>query len=221
MNDGSEFALIVSHEHKFIFLKTMKTAGTSIEVFLSKIAGADAIVTPLGPKEPGHEPRNFEGSTYWNHMPAEAVRASLGEEIWNGYLKFCFERNPWDKVISRYWWAIHWGQVRKMPDLPSLEEFVFGRYGRLDTDWPIYAIDDEIAVDVVGRYESLEGDLRAILGRTGLTIQVELPRTKSGFRAPGDPERFSARGAERVAELFHREIAAFGYECPPELMLSS
>jgi hypothetical protein len=211
--------LIVSHEHKFIFLKTMKTAGTSIEVFLSALAGVDAIVTPVGPEEPGHKPRNFLAGRYWNHMPACVVRKNLGEEVWNSYFKFCFERNPWDKVISRYWWAIHWGTVRKVPDLPSLEEFVLGGHGRLETDWPIYTIDDEIAVDAVGRYENLDDDLRAILHRAGLAIEVELPRTKSGFRDPDDPERFSARSAEHVARLFHREIAAFGYECPPELML--
>ena len=31
--------MIVSHEHKFIFLKTKKTAGTSIELALSELCG--------------------------------------------------------------------------------------------------------------------------------------------------------------------------------------
>ncbi|MEL6382956.1 MAG: chondroitin 4-O-sulfotransferase, partial [Cyanobacteria bacterium J06626_18] len=31
--------MIISHEYKFIFLKTRKTAGTSIEIALSKFCG--------------------------------------------------------------------------------------------------------------------------------------------------------------------------------------
>src|SRR4051794_2759880 len=52
--------MIVSHEHRFIFIKTHKTAGTSVEVALSRVAGEDAIVPPTTPAEPGHRPRNHE-----------------------------------------------------------------------------------------------------------------------------------------------------------------
>ena len=40
-------SMIVSHEHKFIFLKTKKTAGTSIELALSQLCGPDDVITPL------------------------------------------------------------------------------------------------------------------------------------------------------------------------------
>jgi hypothetical protein len=39
--------MIVSHEHKFIFLKSKKTAGTSIELALSQLCGPSDILTPL------------------------------------------------------------------------------------------------------------------------------------------------------------------------------
>jgi hypothetical protein len=39
--------MILSHEHKFIFLRTKKTAGTSIELALSELCGPDDIITPL------------------------------------------------------------------------------------------------------------------------------------------------------------------------------
>lgn len=39
--------MIISHEHKFIFLKTAKTAGTSIEIALSKFCGSDDVITKI------------------------------------------------------------------------------------------------------------------------------------------------------------------------------
>ena len=39
--------MIVSHAHRFIFIKTQKTAGTAMEVALSAICGPDDIITPI------------------------------------------------------------------------------------------------------------------------------------------------------------------------------
>lgn len=39
--------MILSHKHKFIFVKTEKTAGTSLEIALSKFCGPKDIITPI------------------------------------------------------------------------------------------------------------------------------------------------------------------------------
>ena len=43
--------MIISHKHKFIFLKVQKTAGTSMEIALSEHCGAGDILTPLHPDD--------------------------------------------------------------------------------------------------------------------------------------------------------------------------
>lgn len=55
--------MIISHSHQFIFIKTKKTAGTSIEVYLSDLLGDGDVVTPVGVEEAtaSHRPRNFGG----------------------------------------------------------------------------------------------------------------------------------------------------------------
>jgi hypothetical protein len=35
-------------------------------------------------------------------MPAWLVRLRVPPGIWNGYFKFCVDRNPWDKVLSHF-----------------------------------------------------------------------------------------------------------------------
>ena len=38
--------MILSHTHKFIYIKTYKTASTSIEAALSAVCGPDDVITP-------------------------------------------------------------------------------------------------------------------------------------------------------------------------------
>ena len=55
---------IVSHKFGFIFCKTRKTAGTSLEVYLGRRCGPEDIVTPILPPNPEHQPRNHRGKTF-------------------------------------------------------------------------------------------------------------------------------------------------------------
>ncbi|MBM7587690.1 hypothetical protein JOC86_004264 [Bacillus pakistanensis] len=83
--------MIVSHRHKFIFLKAKKTAGTSIEISLSRYCGDKDIITPISPKDElirksiNKFPQNHQCQThqYYNHMSAAEVKGLIGEQIWN------------------------------------------------------------------------------------------------------------------------------------------
>ena len=220
--------MIVSHEHRFIFVKTRKTAGTSIEVFLARLLGPDAVVTPVIPPVPGHLPRNHSAPfnplpqmlherrirpaladlrqrrTYWNHMPATRIRERVGARVWDSYFKFCFERDPWDKVVSWYWF-LRW----TVPDLP-FDRFVLTQ--ELPTDFPLYSIDGRMAMDAVGRFEHVHDDLTAILAKIGVDEPVELPREKTARPGERDtPTVFTPELDAHVARVFAREIAEFGY----------
>jgi len=82
--------MIISHRHIFIFLKTRKTAGTSIESFLRGYLGDDDICT--GSERHSVESLNNPGLT--GHVGWKTIRIN--------YFRFGVERNPFSKVLSDY-----------------------------------------------------------------------------------------------------------------------
>ena len=225
--------MIVSHEHRFIFVKTKKTAGTSVEIALSRFAGPRDVITPLTeedellrkecggvgpqnldipkPRWRRHELARFRAGkpvTYFNHMPAADIRR-CEPRAWREYLTFAVERNPWDLAISGYYWVSRAGG-----DLEgiSLDDFLASERLRGLSNWPRYTVDDRIIVDRVLRYESLEEELRSLCEELGVGA-VELPRAKSSQRSDRRPagELLSPAQQERVATVFAREIERFGF----------
>ena len=226
--------MIVSHKHRFIFLKTAKTAGTSVEIALSEFLGPDDIVTPIsavdeakrhglgypGPQNcavPFQRFRRIDWKRFvtkgkrpefFNHMPAALIRRYVGPQVWRDYFKFCFERNSYDKALSRYFW-----RTRDDAERRSMAAFFQSTPHSRISDWWLYTIDDEVAVDFVGRYEHLEEDLETVRRRIGLPHPIELPRAKGGHRPNRRPPSEVLTPEERalVEDHYAREIAAFGY----------
>lgn len=199
--------MIISHKYKFVFIKTMKTAGTSIEVFLSQACGPEDVVTPITPAVEGHVCRNHSG--FYNHMPGCAIREKLPHSVWDGYLKFCVERNPWDKVIS------HFAMNRARMD----SSLTLGRYiqeGAFPTDWGKYTEVDStsLLVDRILRYETLSEDLAVLFKELGIPYQGSLGvAAKSEYRTDRRHYRelLSAEQAGIISRAFSREIALHGY----------
>jgi len=206
---GERRIMIVSHKYRFIFVKTLKTAGTSIEVFLSPFCGPEDILTPISPQVEPHRPRNHDG--FFNHMPAHEIRECVGHSVWNDYFKFCVERNPWDKVLSYYHMMNH-----RQNDTLAFDQFLRG------TDFPINypkytePLDSgRIIVDRVLRYESLNAELTEVFGQLGIPFAGSLGvNAKSEYRTDRRPYRevYLPQQAERVRDLFAQEIALLRYE---------
>jgi hypothetical protein len=228
--------MIVSHEHRFIFLKTKKTAGTSVELALTELCGPDDIITPLteidearrigargaqnwrlhgwwGSPRPLLKRRWFKFSAadygFYNHMKAAEARALVDDKVWRSYFKFAFDRNPWDRQVSFYH---HRYRNEKAP--PSFACFMHDDARARIDNYDIYSIDGGVAVDFVGRYESLEEDLKTVLDRVGLCLKTELPRAKATFRRTNLPYRNYYDDDTRaiVARWYAREIALLDYE---------
>jgi len=199
--------MIISHKYRFIFVKTLKTAGTSIEVFLSQHCGPLDVVTPILPHVEPHVPRNHDG--FFNHIPAADIRSRVGPDVWRTYFKFCVERNPWDKTLSYY----HMMNVRQGGGL-SLDRFLKG--DDFPVNHPKYTdpADGRIIVDRVLYYERLTEDLGRVFRELGIAFDGSLGvNAKSEYRTDRRPYRevYTQAQAERVGEAFVHERRLHGY----------
>ncbi len=228
--------MILSHEHKFIFIKTAKTAGTSIEVFLSKHCGPADILTPIEPPIASHRPRNYLGSInpipeilerpgkffwalrhsitsrdkFYRHMPALEIQKRIPRGVWKSYFKFCVERNPWDKVLSHY----HMHVARESGPL-SFDEYLARR--RFPINYFRYTdrSGKKIIVDRVIRYENLTDELAEVFSQLGIPFDGTLGvSAKSAYRSDrrAYQQVFNESQRRIVEEAFAKEIELHGYQ---------
>jgi hypothetical protein len=214
--------VIVSHERGFVFMKTRKTAGTSVEIALSRICGEDDVITPVTPEDEalrraagGRGPQNFEAPpnlnrNAFNHMPVSMVRTMLGRKRFESYFSFAVERNPWDAVVSLYHWRFRDGLPGSFADYVASE--AVATFATKNAR--IYRIKGEVAVDRVLRYEALAEELDAVWNELALPGRPDLPHAKSGTRPVGPSYRsyYDDASRQRVAELFAAPIGELGYE---------
>ena len=227
--------MILSHEHKFIFLRTKKTAGTSIELALSELCGPDDVITPLTREDEARRAgrrgaQNWRLHSWWksprllksawfkfsakdygfyNHMKAEEMRAHIDPAVWRSYFKFAFERNPWDRQVSLYY-----HRYREEDDRPDFATFIHKDKKAHINNFGVYSIDGNLAVDFLGRFETLEKDLRFALEHVGLSTAEALPDAKTRFRPGSVPYRDHYDEGTRniVADWYAQEIKLLGYE---------
>ncbi len=222
--------MIICHRHRFIFVKTRKTGGTSVEIALAEHTGPDDVLTRFGSKE-DNEMRRQRGAdaqnqavplgklrpgewgtlltrlrrpSFRSHMPAAEIRRLVPPGVWDGYLTFTIARNPWETAASGYAW-----QMRRGGAGPSFSEFLRTRIDMWH-NWPMYTVDDEIVVDEIMRHEELEQSLGVITDRLGLP-RLDLPRAKGGVRRGPYQEMFDHADRDLVAEVCRREIEYFGW----------
>ncbi|NES81021.1 MAG: sulfotransferase family 2 domain-containing protein [Moorea sp. SIO2B7] len=209
--------MIISHKYQFIFIKTTKTAGTSIEIALSKFCGSEDIITPIYPEEEMRKQlgyrgaQNYQSNGFYNHIHAAEIKKLIGDEVWNSYYKFCFERNPWDRFVSYYYWRY------QLEPRPTIAEFVESEFKPLfylrRMGFKLYTIEGEVAVDRVCLYENLNEELEQLRIRLGLPETLQLPRAKASTRKDQRSYReiLDENTQKQIQETFSKEISMFGY----------
>ena len=100
--------MIISHRHKYIFLKPGKVAGTALEIALKNSCGELDIITPISQYDSECDQDNYfykaqNNFGYCEHMAFNEIVKLISAKYKN-YRTISVVRNPWDMVVSRWFW---------------------------------------------------------------------------------------------------------------------
>lgn len=236
--------MILSREKRFLFLKTTKVAGTTVELALSRLCGQSDVITPLLPDEealrkklgyPG--PQNFEKPLrhytameslrrmargrrppplYFNHMRAAQVCQQLGTDEFEQLFKFSIVRNPYDYIVSKYFW-----KIRKRPGV-TFREYLISDPSALLKNRRITHANGRNVTNVMLRYEHLRDDIRRYSERLGLDRRFFEDLQSIRLKGTARPLKASVvevfqtfpEGIDLVRLICREEIETYGYDIP-------
>ncbi len=177
----------------FYFIHINKTGGSSVE---------EALKIP------------FE------HKTAKEKIFEVGLESWEKRFCFSFVRNPWDKVVSHYHYRVKTNQSGLSESNLDFVDWVKVSYRdkedlyydnpKMFMNQCSWLVSDsgDVAVDYIGRFESLSSDFNTVASELGL--KTTLPHLKKTKRMDYR-NYYNDEAAEIVASVFARDIDYFGY----------
>jgi len=201
--------MIVSEKHGLVFIKTRKTAGSTLEHLMYPFLDKERDMCTGSPRDntPRLNTSIENGHTDWKYVYSSQPIA------WRDYYKFTIERNPWDKVVSSYFW--HQKIKPERFGGMDFEEYVL-TCELLPRDWNLYSSVDGALTDKVYKYEEMDAMYEDLNERFELNFVKEEwqgTKLKSGIRKVQEyRDMHTPKTIDAVANMFHREIKLLGYE---------
>ncbi|MDA3897411.1 MAG: sulfotransferase family 2 domain-containing protein [Desulfobacteraceae bacterium] len=219
--------MLISHKKKFIFIHIYKTAGTSVmDVFLPYARLIDRLVYEFKYTSKAvsvlnnimgwwdHGNREFTG--FQKHAPAIDIKKSMGGRF-DDYFTFAFVRNPYDWLVSLYFYI---RQAKEHPMSDKLNSMNFKAFIRWYlTQAPSRQVDfvtDEnrnVIVNYVAKFESLANDIENICRCVSITVSSVGHKNLSVQRDHKDYRKYYDDSiCAEVASYFKEDLALFGYD---------
>lgn len=178
--------------------------------------------------------RSLFGNLAGGHATLADYQIILAQAEYEGYFKFSFVRNPWDRVFSAYHFLKHGGATEYdrqwAPNIACYETFEdFIRHGlttpvmrrklhfRPQHRFLTVPFEQGIGVDFIGFFENIEQDFEIIKRSLGLKHNPELKHenrtTRQGHQNYRDYRDFySDETRDIVARYYRRDIELLGYD---------
>ena len=202
--------MVISTEHKCIFIHVNKTGGRSISTSLFQRIKPHLTVGELFELEPNIEIHSNERLQIAQH-DSENI---LVKNNWKNYFKFCFVRNPWDRKLSDYFYNIKRG--RTDVSNTSFTQYIKNNHKNTDLwnspglEWIKYkdgSIDPSI---FIGRFENLQEDFNIVCGNINVPRRI-LPVINKTEHLPYW-KYYTEETKALVQEKYKKDIDYFSYE---------
>jgi len=187
------------------------------------------------PKAAGTSLRRALYGTKSFHIPAVRYQTADPERFETCF-KFCFVRNPWDRLLSAYeylkkrcdadmnfpdhrWAASNLTEYKSFHDFViSLEDEKIRKsikkyiHFRDQIDWiSSSGMNKKILMNFVGRYEKFQTDYTEICSALDLPAP-NLPSERKSTHGQNYREIYTARMVDLVGDIYGADIDAFGYD---------
>lgn len=206
--------MIVSHRHRFIFAAVPKTGTHAVRQALREQLG-DEDVEQVGLFVDRRFPWQDLAAIRHGHLSLTQVRPHLGEAAFDGYLKFAFVRNPFDRFVSYCAFMLRGGDVFERRPREVMRNFLFEQPPEQHILFQPQAsllVDGDgetLLTDVVGRVEDMQASYDAICARIGIPSR---PLDRVNGTRRGDYRRYyDAELADAVAARYAQDLDLFGY----------
>ena len=240
--------MLISHRKAFIFTKTVKTAGTSVESYFEQYCMPEGEWKESHSREEyiseagiiGFRGQSSDEKIWYNHMSAKKIRDQIGQEIWDKYFKFTVVRNPYDKLISGFYFHRKYNKQKysKTQRLIAYARSILNVGGAIDRiqkkkeielfrSWIInggeildknkYMIDGELCIDYFIRFENLHEDIKHVCDQLSIPFEPSrIPEFKKGVRKHIIPiqDFYDSETKQIVLEKYAWEIDRFAYDIP-------
>ncbi len=155
---------------------------------------------------------------FHKHAKAHEIKEKLENELFNSYFKFSFVRNPFDFLVSLYFYinpakrhSIH-SMVKDM-DFKDFVKWHISVNHPCQVDFITDPNDGKMLVDYIGRFETLEKDIAIIRKRlnikTGGSVKHKNPsihRLRKDYKVYYDEE-----SRKLVENHYQRDLCLLGY----------
>lgn len=210
LDPGEGYNVSYCMDLKICWNRIAKCCSTTISRVLKEYS-VNGVVQGHSAKSTPEKKRIF----HWGHCP-------YGPEKWDGYFKFCFVRNPWDRLLSSYISKVRNKQGGCSAYLQSFEqnipfiEFVKIVQDYYDLDRHLMPMHDLVMgkdfsnMDFIGRFENFEEDFLFVLETTGL-VRKDVPH-RNKTKHKHYTEYYDEETRDIVGKVYKRDIEYFGYE---------
>ncbi len=167
------------------------------------------------------------GNTGGSHRKIQGYKKIFSPNTFKRYYKFTFVRNPWDRLVSTFFFLKNGGLTEKdkvwaeahLAEYNDFKDFVKYWLTELNINNSLHFqhqhvfLEDEkgaIAVDFIGRFENIDEDFKTITDK--LNIKRTLKRTNTSNRQKDYRDYYDEETKAIVNEIYKKDIQLFNYE---------